>query len=123
MKDKMRRMAGRRLALSAATAGHEGSREVFSLDSPLTFTRPPPLLRLERIALPPESARGCGSCFFSSLIKTSGWWIRGQTGTFDPPPAPARFLQADPAGEQEARGRAGNEDQAPDQDLAAAGGR
>jgi hypothetical protein len=43
-------------------------------------------LCLERIVLPPESARGCGSCVFSSLIKTSGWWIRGQTGTFDPPP-------------------------------------
>ncbi len=45
---------------------------------------------------------------------------RGQTGTFHPPPAPARLLQADRASEQEARGRAGNEDQAPDQDLAAA---
>jgi hypothetical protein len=43
----------------------------------LTLTRPPPLLCLERIVLPPESARGCGSCVFSSLIKTSGWWIRG----------------------------------------------
>ena len=41
-------------------------------------------------------------------------------GTLDPPPAPARLLQANRVGEQETRGRAGNEDQAPDQDLAAA---
>jgi len=54
------------------------------------------------------------------LIKTSGWWIRRQTWTFDPPPAPANLLQADRASEQEARGRAGNEHQAPYQDLAAA---
>jgi hypothetical protein len=83
------------------------------------LTRPQPLLCLERFVLPPESAWGRGSCVFSSLIKTSGWWIRGHTDTFDPPPAPARLLQAD-ASEQEARGRAGNENQAPDQDLAAA---
>ena len=45
---------------------------------------------------------------------------QAQTGTFDPPPAPARLLEANRASEQEARDRAGNEDQTPDQDLAAA---
>jgi hypothetical protein len=44
---------------------------------------------------------------------------QGAIGNFDPPPAPARLLQAN-ASEQEARGRAGNEHQAPDQDLAVA---
>jgi len=47
------------------------------------------------------------------LDKNERVWIRGQTGTFDPPPAPARFLQADPARRAGGTARAGNEDPKP----------